>query len=89
MTTRTTGTHPLNTATITRAVVAALVVMLIVALVLIVWLAPIRHAYGGIEVFAEGAAIMSPVAADGIVAIVSAAMTAGAVVWLYLRELAH
>jgi hypothetical protein len=89
MATRTTGTHPHYTDTIARVVVAALVVMLFVALVLFVWLAPIRFAYGGLEVFSEGAAIMAPVAAEGIVAIVSAAMTAAAVVWLYLRHLAH
>ncbi len=89
MTTHTRATHLLNAAIIVQAIVAVLVVMLVFALVLFMSLAPIRHAYGGLEVFSEGAATISPVAADGIVAIVSAAMTAGAVVWLYLRKLAH
>ena len=89
MTTRTRGSDLFNAAIILNAIVAVLVVMLVFALVVFMWLTPIRHAYGGIEVFSEGAAMMSPAAADGIVAIVSAVMTAGAVVWLYVRQLVH
>jgi hypothetical protein len=88
MTTRTTGTHLFNSATVARAIGAALVVMLFITLVLFVWLAPIRYAHGWMDVFAEGASA-APLAADGIVAIVSATLTAAAVVWLYLRQLAH
>ena len=89
MTTHTRATHLLNAAIIVHAIVAVLVVMLVFALVVFMSLVPIRQAYGGFEVFSEGAAIVSPVAADGIAAIVSVAMTAAAVVWLYLRQLVH
>ena len=89
MRTRTTETHPHYTDMITRVVVTALVVMLFVALVLFVWLAPIRYAHGWMGVFAESAAIAAPLAADGIVAISFAAVTVAAVVWLYFRQLAQ
>ena len=88
MTTRTRGTHSHNSAMISRAIVAALVVMLFIALVLFVWLAPIRYAHSWMDVFAEGASA-APLTADSVVAIGSATLTAAAVVWLYLRQLAH
>jgi hypothetical protein len=83
------GTLPLHSALIAQAIASALVVMLIIALVLFMWLAPMRSAYGGIEVFAEAAAIVAPVTAEGIAAIVAAVLTGAATVWLYVRELAH
>ena len=89
MITRTASTHSRKTATFGRAVTAALVVILFAAILLFVWLVPLRYAQGWVEVFSEGAAIAAPMAADGIVAIISAAMTAIAVVWLYFRQLAH
>jgi hypothetical protein len=89
MTTHTRATQLLNAAIIVQAIVAVLVVMLVFALVVFMSLVPSRHAYGGVEVFSEGAAVMAPLAADGIVAIVSAVMTAAVVVWLYVRQLAH
>ena len=60
MTTRTTGTHLFTSATVARAIGAALVVMLFIALVLFVWLAPIRYAYGGMGAFAENVVSTAP-----------------------------
>jgi len=86
---RTTATHALHTATFGRAVAPALAVILFAAVLLFGILVSLRYAHGWVEVVTEGAAAAIPVAADGLVAFVSALVTAVGVVWLYVRRLAH
>jgi len=83
------ATHPLHTATFGRAVAPALAVILLAAVLLFGILASLRYAHGWVEVVTEGAAAAIPMAADGLVAFVSALVTAVGVAWLYVRQLAR
>ncbi|HEY5166437.1 MAG TPA: hypothetical protein VII80_01370 [Pseudolabrys sp.] len=86
---RATATHPHHTANFGRAVAPALAVVLFAAVLLFAILVSLRYAHGWVEVVSEGAAAALPMAADGLVAFVSALVTAVGVVWLYLRQLAR
>ena len=85
---RTTSSQPHHTAAHGRAG-SALVVVLFAVVLLFGILVTLRFAYGWAEVASEGAAIALPMAADGLVAIVSAAVTAVGAVWFYATQLAR
>ncbi len=89
MSNRATSSHPHHTAAYGRAVTSALVVILFAVVLLFGILVTLRYAYGWAEVASEGAAIALPMAADGLVAIVSALVTAVGVVWVYATRLAR
>jgi hypothetical protein len=86
---RATATHSYHTATFGRAVAPALAVVLFAAVLVFGILVSLRYAHGWAEVMSEGAAAAIPMAADGLVAIVSALVTAVGVVCLYVRRLAR
>ena len=88
MSDRTTSSHPHHTADYGRVVSSVLVVILFAAVLLFGILVALRYAHGWVEV-ADGAAVAIPMAADGLVAIVSALATAVGVVWLYATRLAR
>ena len=81
-------THPFVSAKLARTLGGALAVVLFAVILLFALLVTLRYAYGWAEVLRDGAAVAAPMAADGLVAIISAAMTGVAVVWLYVRQLA-
>ena len=87
MSNRAASSHPHRT--YGRAIAHALVVILFAAVLLFGILVMLRHAYGWAEVASEGAAIAIPMAADGLVAIVSVLVTAVGAVWLYATQLAR
>lgn len=89
MVSRTVGHGPLPGAALGAGVMAALVVILFIAILLLGVLVPLRYAHGWVEVVSQGATSVVPMAGDSLVAIVSAALTGIAAVWLYLRSLAH
>jgi hypothetical protein len=88
MSDRATASHSHHTAAYGRAG-SALVVILFAAVLLFGILVMLRHAYGWVEVVSEGAAIAIPMAADGLVAIVSALVTAVGAVCIYAARLAR
>jgi hypothetical protein len=89
MSDRATSSHPHHTAGYGRAVTSALPVILFAAALLFGILVALRYAYGWAEVVSDGAAIALPMAADGLVAIVSALVTAVGAVWIYATRLAR
>jgi hypothetical protein len=89
MSNRTASSYPHHTAAHGGATGAALAVILFAAVLLFAILVTLRYAYGWAEVASEGAAIAIPMAADGLVAIVSALATAVGAVWLYATQLAR
>jgi len=89
MSDRTTSSHPHHSAAYGRFASSALVVILFAAVLLFGILVALRYAHGWAEVASEGAAAVMPMAADGLVAIVSALATAVGVVWLYATRLAR
>jgi hypothetical protein len=89
MSDRATSSHPHHTAGYGRAVAPALVVILFAAVLLFGILVALRYAHGWVEVASEGPAAAIPMAADGLVAIVSALVTAVGVVWLTATRLAR
>ena len=80
---------PIATVTFSQAIAIALPIVLFAAIVLLGILASLRYAHGWVEVLSEGAAATTPMAADGLVALVSALVTAGGIVWLYVVRLAR
>ena len=80
---------PVATATFSRAIAVALSVILFAAILLFGILVSLRYAHGWVEVLSEGAAATTPMAVDGLVALVSALVTAVGVVWLYVVRLAR
>jgi hypothetical protein len=82
MSDRAASSHPHHT-----AAGSALAVVLFAAVLLFGILVTLRYAYGWAEVASEGAAIAIPMAADGLVVIVSALATAVGAVWLYATQL--
>jgi hypothetical protein len=85
------GVNPLPIATVTfsRTIAVALPIILFAAILLLGILASLRYAHGWVEVLSEGAAATTPMTVDGLVAFVSALVTAGGVVWLYVVRLAR
>ena len=83
--TNATNLLPIATVTFSRTIA----VVLFVATLLLGIFASLRYAHGWVEVLSEGAAATSPMAVDGLVALVSALVTAGGVVWLYVVRLAR
>lgn len=77
-------THPLPFAAIGHAFTAALAFLFIVALLLGL-LVPLRNAHGFVDVFADATFNIAPLGLDGIVEILSAALTAIAAGVAYLR----
>ena len=63
--------------------------VLFAAVLLFGILVTLRHAYGWASVLSDGAAATIPVAADGLVAIVSALATAVGAVWFHATRLAR
>jgi hypothetical protein len=84
MSDRATSSHQHHT-----AAGSALAVVLFTAVLLCGILIALRYAYGWAELASEGAAIAIPMAADGLVAIVSALTVAGGAVWFYVTRLAR
>lgn len=89
MSDRVTSSHPHHTAGYSGALSSALAVILFAAMLLFGILVMLRYAHGWAEVASEGAAIAVPMAADGVVAVVSALVTAGGAIWLYATRLTH
>ena len=88
MSDRATSSHPQHTAAYGRAG-SALAVILFAVVLLFGILVALRHAHGWVEVVSEGAAVAIPMAADGLVAIISALVTAVGAVWFYATRLAR
>jgi hypothetical protein len=89
MSDRATSTHSHHSAAYSRALSSALAVILFAAVLLFGILVALRYAHGWAEVASESAAVVMPMAADGVVAIVSALLTGVGVVWLYVTRLAR
>jgi len=89
MSDRATSSQPHHPAAYGRAVSSAFVVILFTAALLFGILVMLRYAHGWAEVVSEGAAVAIPMAADGLVAIVSALVTAAGAVWFYATRLAR
>jgi hypothetical protein len=68
---------------------AAIVAILFAAILLFGILVLMRYAHGWVEVASEVAVATTPMAADGVVAFVSALVTAVGAVWLYAVHLAR
>lgn len=81
---RTTSTHPHHGDAYGQAVAA----VLFAAILLFAILMSLRYAHGWASVLSEGAAAV-PMAADGLVAIVSALITAVGAVSIYAARLAR
>lgn len=86
---RAASSHPHHTAAHGGAAGSALAVLLFAVVLLFGILVTLRYAHGWVEVASDGAAIAIPMAADGLVAIVSAVVTAVGAVWFYAKQLAH
>jgi hypothetical protein len=82
MSNRTASSHPHHTAAWSAVAVVLFAIALVFGL-----LVTLRHAHGWAEVASEGAAIAIPMAADGLVVIVSALTTAVGAIWLYATQL--
>lgn len=80
---------PIAIATFSRAIAVALPAILFAAILLFGILVSRRYAHGWVEVLSEGAAATTPMAVDGLVALVSALVTVVGVVWLYVVRLAR
>jgi len=87
--TNTSNLLPIVTVTFSQAIAVALPIILFAAIVLAGMLVMLRYAHGWVEVLSEGAGATSPMAVDSLVALVSALVTAGGVVWLYVARLAR
>jgi hypothetical protein len=89
MSDRAASSHPHHTAAHSQVISSVLAIILFTAVLLFGILVALRYAHGWAEVATEGAAVAIPMAADGLVAIVSALATAVGVVWLYVTRLAR
>jgi hypothetical protein len=89
MSDRATSSHPHHTANFGNVVATVVPVILFAAVLLFGILIALRYAYGWAEVASEGAAIAIPMAADGLVTIVSALVTAAGALWFYATRLAR
>ena len=88
MSDRATSSHTHHTA-YGRVVANALVVVLFAAVLLFGILVALRYANGFAAAASEGAAVVMPMAADGLVAIVSGSVAAAGAIWLYATRLAR
>jgi hypothetical protein len=86
---RATANNPHHTVTFGWIVSTTLAIVLFTAVLLFGVLALMRLAHGWTGVLAEGAAVATPMAADGLVAFVSLLITGVGVVWLYVKRLAR
>jgi hypothetical protein len=89
MSDRAASSHPHHTAAHGGAGGSALAAVLFAAVLLFGIFVMLRYAYGWAEVASEGAGVVIPMAADGLVAIVSALVTAVGAVWFYATRLAR
>lgn len=89
MSDRAASPHPHHTAAYRGAIAPAVAVILFAVVLLFGIVVTLRFAHGWVEVVPEGAAIAMPMVADGLVAIVSAMVTAAGVVWLAATRLAR
>ena len=89
MSDRATSSHPHHTANFSNVVATVVPAVLFAAILLFAILVSLRYAHGWAEVASEGAAVAIPMAADGLVAIVSALVTAAGAVWFYTTRLAR
>ena len=85
MSDRTTSFLPHHTAARGGAVASAVAVILFAAVLLFGIVVTLRYAHG----WAEGATAAIPMAADGLVTIVSALVTAAGALWFYATRLAR
>lgn len=84
---RTASTNSFNTAGFGRVGITVTLVVLFATMLLLGLFVPLHYAHGWVEVFSAGALNAAPMAADAIVAMVSAFVTAVAIAWIYIRHL--